>query len=106
MSVDLLTKVETENGTFVVLTKTRHLVLFNTPHSSVVPLEARKFVAKPRFQVRYNTPKTAVLSEWHEMLCVIVRNGLLRLLRERARLGFFPYPEDKKHLARYVKKIM
>ena len=106
MSADLLTKVETEDGTFMVLTKQRYLVLFNMPRSSVMPFEAKKFVATPGLQIQYNTSDSAVLREWHDMLCAMVRNGLFHLLSNGARAGFFPYPEDKKQLAQYVKRFI
>ncbi len=106
MSADLLTKVETEDGTFMILTKIRYLVLFNVPRSSVMPFKATKFVGTPGLQIQYNTSDTAVLSEWHEMLCAMVRNGLFPLLSNGARTGLFPYPEGKKQLTQYLKRFI
>jgi membrane-associated HD superfamily phosphohydrolase len=106
MSAHLFTRVETEYGTFTVLTKIRYLVFFNMPRSTVMPFKATKFVATPGLMVQFNTSDSVVLSEWHEMLCAMVRNGLFPLLSGVFRTGFFPYPEDKKQLAQYVKRFI
>ena len=103
---DLLTKIETANGTFMVLTKTRYLFFFNMPRSSVMPQGAAQFVATPGFQVHYNTVDARVLSEWHNLLCGMLRQGLFYSLSQTTRFGSFPYTEENKHLAKYVKRFL
>lgn len=106
MSNDLLTKVETENGTFMVLTKVRYLFFFHMPRSSVMPYNTAQYVSTPGFQVQYNTVDPRVLSEWHNLLCGMLRQNLFQSLSESVQFGPFPYPEDKKHLAQYVKRFL
>jgi hypothetical protein len=106
MATDLLTKVETEDGEFMVLTKTKYLAFFDVPRSSVMPYRTAKFVATPGFQVRYSTSDPAVLREWHEMLAALLRKGLFTFLLDGTRVGYFPYPDDKKHLEQYVKSFI
>jgi hypothetical protein len=106
MATDLLSKVETEDGEFVVLTKTKYLVVFDVPRSSVMPYHTAKFAATPGFQVRYSTSDPTVLREWHEMLVALIQKGLFMVLSDGARVGYFPYPDDKKHLEQYVKSFV
>jgi hypothetical protein len=105
MNNDLLTKVETEHGTFMVSTRIRYLFFVHMPRSTVMPYGIAQFVATPGIMVKYNTVDSAVLSEWHDMLCGMLRQDMFQSLRESVRFGFFPYPEDKKHLAKYVKRF-
>jgi hypothetical protein len=106
MAINLLTKVEAEGNSFIVLTKTRHLAFFSMPRTSVMPYEATKFASTPGFQVRYNTSNPAILEEWHNMITSMIGRGLFEALSEGTRVGFFPYPEDKRHLEQYIKGFM
>lgn len=106
MKTDLLTKVETKDGMFIVLTKTRYITLFTMPRSSVMPFDVAQFVSTPGFQIRYNTSDFAILSEWHELLCAMLRKGLFQVMTDETRAGYFPYPEDKKRLAQFVKRFV
>jgi hypothetical protein len=106
MSNDLLTKIETEHGTFMVLTKMRYLLFFHMPRSSVMPYHTAQFVATPGFQVHYNITDPKVLGEWHNLLCGMLSQGLFQSLSEFVRGGSFPYPEGKRHLAQYVKRFI
>lgn len=76
------------------------------PRTSVMPYEARKFAHSPGFQIRYNTSNPGILEEWHEMISSMIRRGLFETLTEGVRVGFFPYPEDKRHLEQYVKGFL
>jgi len=103
VNTNLLTKVESEDGEFMVLTKTKYLVFLDIPRSSVMPYHTAKFAGLPGFAVRYNTSDAAVMREWHEMLVSLLRKGLFTFLCDGVRVGYFPYPDDKKHLEQYVK---
>jgi len=102
----LFSNVKTEDGEFMVLTKSRYLFVFNIPRSSVMPARAGEYVARPGFQVRYNTTDPAIVQEWHEMLVSMLREGMFMALRDCTRVGYFPYPEDKRHLEQHVKSFM
>jgi hypothetical protein len=106
MATDLLTKVETEDGEFMVLTKTKSLFFFSAPRSSVMPFRGAKFVATPGFQIQYTTCESAALQEWHEMLVSLIEKGLFMFLFESTRVGYFPYPDDKKHLEQFVRNFV
>lgn len=106
MNTDLLTKVETEDGAFMVLTKTRYAFFFSMPHSSVMPFDAAKFSSTPGFQIQYNTSDSVVLVEWHELLCEMLHKGLFQFMVDGSRVSYFPYPEDKKQLEQYVKRFL
>lgn len=106
MATDLLTKVETKDGNFIVLTKTKYLFFLDLPRSSVMPYGGPQFVATPGFQIHYTTSDPAVLREWHEMLVAMLHKGLFMFLSEATRVGYFPYPDDKKHLEQYVKRFV
>jgi hypothetical protein len=105
-AIDLLTKVESEGNSFIVMTKTPYLVFFSVPRSSVMPFNAAQFASTPGFQVRYNTDDPIILKEWHDMLSSLISRGLFEALSNSARVGFFPYPEEKKHLEIYVKRFI
>lgn len=106
MATNLLSKVEAEDGTFIVLTKSRHIGIFAMPHSSVMPYEVKNFVVAPGFQIHYTTSDSKVLAEWHDMLTSMIGKGLFDALSQATRVGYFPYPEDKKHLEKYVKRFV
>ena len=103
MTTNLLTKVDAEGDSFIVFTKTRYLVFFCMPRTSVMPYKAMKFAHSPGFQVRYNTSNPEILEKWHEMISSMISRGLFEALSEGTRVGVFPYPEDKRHLEQYVK---
>jgi hypothetical protein len=105
MNNDLLTKIESEHGTFMVLTKIRYLLFFQMPRSSVMPYGPVQFAATSGFMVQYKTVESTVLSEWHDMLCGMLHKGMFQSLCESVRTGKFPYPEGKNHLAQYVKRF-
>jgi hypothetical protein len=106
MNTDLLTKVETEDGTFMVLTKTRYFFFFSMPRSSVMPFDAPNFSSTPGFQIQYNTSDSVVLVEWHELLCAMLHKGLFQFMADGSRVSYFPYPENKKQLKQYVKRFI
>lgn len=106
MNINLLTKVETEDGTFMVLTKTRYFFFFSMPRSSVMPFDAANFSSTPGFQIHYNTADAIVLVEWHELLCEMLRKGLFQFMADGSRVSYFPYPDDKKKLEQYVKRFL
>ena len=62
----LLTKVETTDGEFMVLTKRKYLFFFDIPRSSVMPYRTTKFIAIGGLQIQFNTPDPGVMREWHE----------------------------------------
>jgi hypothetical protein len=103
MATDLLDKVEVEGNTFIILTKTRYLVLFSIPRTSIMPYNVTRFASTPGFQIRYNTSNPNVLEEWHKMITSLVGKGLFEAMSDGARVGFFPYPESKEYLQKYVK---
>lgn len=103
MAKNFLTKIETEVNSFIVFTKTRYLVFFYMPRTSVMPYEAVKFAHSSGFQIRYNTSNQEILEEWHEMISSMISRNLFEVLSEGVRVGIFPYPEDKRHLEQYVK---
>ena len=84
----------------------RYLFFLSMPHTSVTPYKATKFISTPGFMVRYNTSNPEILNEWHEVIVSLVGKGLFISLSESTRLGYFPYPEDKKHLQQYVKRFL
>lgn len=106
VAIDLLTKVESEGNSFIVMTKTPYLVFFSVPRSSVMPFNAAQFVSTPGFQVRYNTDDPMILKEWHDMLSSLISRGLFEALANSTREGIFPYPEEKKHLQVYIKRFI
>lgn len=106
MDTELLSKVESGDDTIMVLTKIRYLLFFHVPRSSVMPFKVTEFVVGHKFQVQYNTSDLEVLNEWHQLLCSMVSNGMFKFLSDSVRVGYFPYPEDKKHLAEYVKRFV
>jgi hypothetical protein len=106
MSINLLSKIEAEDGTFIVVTKSRYLGFFAMPHSSITPHDVKKFAVAPGFQIHYTTPDPKVLAEWHNMLTSMIGKGLFEALSDGTRIGYFLYPEDKKHLEKYVKRFL
>ena len=106
MNIDLLTKVKTEDGTFMVLTKTRYFFFFSMPRSSVMPFDAANFSSTPGFQIHYNTSDSVILVEWHELLCEMLHKGLFQFMADGSRVSYFPYPDDKKKLEHYVKRFL
>lgn len=103
MSTSLNSKIVSDGSEFIVYTKTTNLLLLRHSRSSVMPFRVKGFVATPGFQVRYNTTDPLILTEWHEMLCSLIADGLFEFLAESAHVGYFPYPESKEHLKQYVK---
>jgi hypothetical protein len=101
-----LSKVDTSEGSFMILTKVRYLGLLNMPRSSVMPYGTGEFATTPGFQIHYNTSDSKVLDEWHELLVALIQKGLFDALSDGARVGWFPYPDDKRHLQQYVKRFV
>ena len=106
MATDYLDKIETDEGAFMVLTKIRYLGFLKMPRSSVMPFKTAQFAATPGFQIHYSTSDPQVLHEWHKMIVALVRKGLFQAMAEGARVGWFPYPDDKKHLEQFVKRFI
>ena len=106
MATELNSKISTEDGEFIVFTKTSNLLFLSFARSSVMPFRVGSFAATPGFQVRYNTIDSRILAEWHEMLCSMIGNGLFNFLCDSARGGYFPYPEGKEHLQQHVKRFV
>jgi hypothetical protein len=106
MATDHLTKIETDEGDFIVLTKIRYLGFLKMPRSSVMPFKTAQFLAIPGFQIHYNTSDPNILREWHEMIVALVQKGFFQALADGARVGRFPYPDDMKHLQRFVKRFV
>jgi hypothetical protein len=106
MVTNLISKVEAEDGTFIVVTKSRYLGFFAMPHSSIMPYDVKKFVVAPGFQIHYTTSDPKVLAKWHNMLTSMIGKGLFEALSDGTHVGYFPYPEDKKHLEKYVKRFV
>jgi hypothetical protein len=103
MATDHLDKVETDEGAFIVLTTIRYLGFLKMPRSSVMPFKTAQFLRTPGFRIRYRTSDPHVLHEWHQMIVALVRQGLFQAMADGARVGWFPYPDDKKHLRQFVK---
>jgi len=106
LATGYLDKIETDEGTFMVLTKIRYLGFLKMPHSSVTPFKTSQFVATSRFQIHYSTSDPQALREWHEMIVALIRMGFFQAMAEGARVGWFSYPADKKHLQQFVKRFM
>jgi len=102
----LNSKITTEKGDFLVLTKASYLLFMTVPRSSVMPFRTGDFLSTPGLQIQYNTSDPRILTEWHEMLCTLIGKGLFRVLCECARVGYFPYPEGKEHLEHHVKRLV
>jgi hypothetical protein len=71
-----------------------------------MPYKVGSFVGQPGFQISYNTSDAAILKEWHEMVVDVLTHGSFGFLCDGARVGYFPYPEEKNHLERYVKRFI
>ena len=106
MSAELNSKITTDDGDFIVFTKTSYLFFMSLPRSSVMPFRTGDFVSTPGFQVQYNTSDPRILAEWHEMLCGQIAKGLFRFLSDSVRVGLFKYPEGKEHLQQHVKRFV
>ncbi len=106
MQSDYLSRIETNQGGFIVTTKVRYFGFLEMPRSSVMPFKTSEFLSNPGFQVHYNTSDPNILHEWHEMIVALVQKGLFQMLSDGARAGKFPYPDDKKHLQRSVKRFI
>ena len=106
LATGYLDKIETDEGTFTVTTKMRYLGFLKMPHSSVTPVKTSQSVATSGFQIHYSTSDPQVLHEWHEMIVALIRMGFFQPISEGVRVGWFSYPDDKKHLQRFVKRFM
>jgi hypothetical protein len=106
LATDYVDKIETDEGTFMVLTKIPYLGFLKMPHSSVMPFKTSQFVATLRFQINYSTSDPQVLHEWHEMIVALIRMGFFQAMAEGARVGWFSYPDDKRHLQQFVKRFI
>ncbi|MEO6975741.1 MAG: hypothetical protein ABI144_07680 [Gallionella sp.] len=106
MAANYFSKVETDEGTYMVLTKIRYLGFLKMPRSTVMPFKTAEFIAAPGFRIRYKTSDPEILREWHKMIVALIKNGFFRAMDDGAHIGCFPYPDDKKHLQQFVKKFI
>ena len=117
----ILDKIETPEGTVLVITKTKYLWLFPLARTSVMPSRASELVSRG-IQFHWNTSKAKDLEFLHGSLLQTLREGLsLSDLRGVAELGrglmgigpgipFIPpnapLPESLKAISNYVKRVI
>jgi hypothetical protein len=83
----LLTTVETNEGTVMLLTKTRYLWFLKLPRTSVMPYSADK-LASTGVQFQWTTSDAKTLETLHNLLVRVLREGIgLSELRGIADLG-------------------
>jgi hypothetical protein len=98
----LTDRIPTLKGDIIVTTKTQFLHFFNRPHTSVMPFGISEFGRKLGFQVLYNTSDSDILAELHEFYVLCVAAGGFEALMIGAKMGIVDFPDDKKHLEKYV----
>ena len=98
----LLDRVHTSKGDIIVITKDRFLFFFNRSRTSIMPYKISDFGTKIGFQVRYNTSDVNILQELHELYSLLIAAGGFESLMIGAKMGVVDFPDEKKHLTRYV----
>jgi hypothetical protein len=117
----LLDKIETPEGSVIVITKTRYLWIVPLPRTSVMPWRATQLVDRG-IQFHWNSSKHDTLQFLHNSLLQTLREGLgLSDLRRIADLGrqlmsigpgvpFIPpdapLPDSLKQVSPYVKGVI
>ena len=117
----ILDRIETSEGTVIVITKTRYLWIVPLPRTSVMPWLAKQLVDRG-VQFHWNTRKSDDLTFLHNSLLQVLREGLnlseLRVItdlgRELMSIGpdvpFIPpdapLPANLKAISRYIKRVI
>lgn len=119
MSVTLLSKVDTETGEVIVMTKTRYLLFFNMPRTSVMPWHMGE-LRSLGVQFHWKTSDRVQLERLHNLLLQTLRDGMgladLRYIAEVGKQlmqlglpfvpGDAPVPESLKQVSEQIKRVV
>ena len=121
MSATYLTKVETQEGDVMVLTKTSYLFFSSMPRTSVMPSRVGK-LGRRGVQFHWTTSNPNALEGLHNSVVQTLREGVsLVELRVIANFGLklmslgpgvpfipadAPVPTSLKQISRYVKRVI
>ncbi len=115
----LLSKVGTKDGDVTLMTKMRHVVLFRSPHTTVMPSHLAE-LGKLGVRFYWNTTDPNSIGRLHNLLVQTLQEGLslpeLRYIADIGTkllsLGFqfipedAPLPESLKQTSRYIKRVI
>lgn len=118
MSGTFLTRVSTPDGEVVVMTKTRYLLLFRVPRTSIMPWQP-KDLGRLGVQFQWTTKNRKLLERLHNQVIEILREVSLTDLRGIADVGIrlssiglpfipadAPLPENLKQISAYIKRAI
>ncbi|MBZ5543623.1 MAG: hypothetical protein LAO07_08085 [Acidobacteriia bacterium] len=118
MNTPFLTRVQTREGEVVVMTKTRYLLVFSVPRTSIMPWQAED-IGRMGVQFHWATKDRNLLEQLHNQLVDVLREINLTDLRSIADIGIrlsaaglpfiptdAPLPDSLKQISAYIKRAI
>jgi hypothetical protein len=118
MSTTFLTRVQTREGEVLVITKTRYLLVFSVPRTSIMPWRVEK-LARSGVQFQWSTKDRNLLERLHNQVIEVLREVSLTDLRGIADIGIrlssiglpfiptdAPLPDSLKQICAYLKRAI
>jgi hypothetical protein len=118
MSTTFLTRVQTREGEVVVMTKTRYLLVFSVPRTSIMPWRVEQ-LGRSGVQFQWTTKDRNLLERLHGQVIEVLQEISLTELRGIADLGIrlsslglpfiptdAPLPDGLKRISAYIKRAI